>query len=49
MEGDIKRQLEIIESSLAWADQFGKESFNRGELKGYRRAVKKIKFARAEN
>jgi hypothetical protein len=49
MEGDIKRQLEIIESSLAWADQFGKESFNRGELKGYRRAVKKIKFALAEN
>ena len=49
LEDDIKRQLEIIESSLAWADQFGKDSFNRAELKVYRRAVKKIKFAMAEN
>ena len=49
LEDDIKRQLEVIESSLAWADQFGKESFNRSELKVYRRAVKKIKFAMAEN
>lgn len=49
LEKDIQSQLEVIESSLAWADQFGKESFNRGELKEYRRAVKKIKFALAEN
>lgn len=49
LEADIKRQLEIIEESLAWADQFGKDSFNRGDLKGYRRAVKKIKFALEEN
>lgn len=49
LEEDIKRQLEVIENSLAWADQFGKESFNRGELKVFRRAVKKIKFALEEN
>ena len=49
LEDDIKRQLEVIERSLAWADQYGKESFNRAELKAYRRAVKKIKFAMAEN
>ena len=49
LENDIQQQLEIIESSLAWANQFRKESFNRGDLKGYRRAVKKIKFAMAEN
>ena len=49
LEEDIQRQLEVIESSLAWADQFRKESFNRGDLKEYRRAVKKIKFALSEN
>ena len=49
LEEDIQHQLEVIEQSLAWADQFGKESFNRGDLKVYRRAVKKIKFALAEN
>lgn len=49
LEDDIKRQLEVIENSLAWADQFGKDSFNRAELKNYRRAIKKIKFALAEN
>jgi len=49
IEEDINRELETIEQALLWADQFKKDSFNRGELKDYRRAVKKIKFALAEN
>ena len=49
LDDDIKRQLEIIENALAWADQYGKDSFNRGDFKVYRRAVKRIKFALEEN
>lgn len=45
---EINNQLEVIEKSLAWANQFNKESFNRGELKGYRRRIKKIKYALSE-
>lgn len=49
LQNDIKKQLNVIEKSLAWADQFQKDSFNRVDLKEYRRIVKKIKFALSEN
>lgn len=40
---NIEGQLEIIDSSIEWADKFGKESFSRADYKEYRRQVKKIR------
>ena len=42
---NIDSQLEIIESSLEFADNFGKESFPRKKFKEHRRTAKTIKGA----
>lgn len=42
---NIDEQVRLIQSSLDWADRFGKESFTRKDFKEYRRKSKKIKNA----
>lgn len=40
---NIEEHLEIINSSISWADTYGKESFPKSDYKEYRRQVKKIR------
>ena len=40
---NIEEHLEVINSSISWADTYGKESFPKSDYKEYRRQVKKIR------
>lgn len=42
---NIDNQLEIIESSLEWADKYNKESFPTKKFKEYRRIAKTIRYS----
>lgn len=46
---DINKHLELIESSLAWAKEFGKDSFPVSVFKEYRRKLRRIRSALEEN
>lgn len=45
INNNIEKQLSLIQSSLEWADKFGKDSFTRKDFKEYRRQTKRIKYA----
>lgn len=49
IQNEIKNHLEVIEKSLAWADLYKKETFNRKNFKDYRREVNRIRYALSEN
>lgn len=49
MNNDIKKNLDIIQESIQWADKYGKDSFPREVFKDYRRQLKKISDALSEN
>ena len=46
---DIEKHIELIESSIAWAKEFGKDSFPVSVFKEYRRKLRKIRSALEEN
>lgn len=46
---DIKKHIALIDGSIAWAKEFGKESFPYGTFKEYRRKLKRIYRALGEN
>lgn len=46
---DINQHIELIEASIAWAKEYGKDSFPYGVFKKYRRQLKRIKSALEEN
>ena len=46
---EINKGLGLIEESLKWADDFGKESFPYDAIKNYRRQMKTIREALSEN
>lgn len=46
---DIKRNQDLIEQSIAWADRFGKDAFPREVFKNYRRKLKRISEALSDN
>ena len=46
---DIRTNLEVVKQSVAWADQYGKETFPREVFKNYRRELRKIADALSEN
>lgn len=46
---DINKGLGLIEESLKWANDYGKESFPRDVFKDYRRQMKTIQEALSEN
>ena len=39
---DIKQHLDLVDGSIAWAKEFGKESFPYDVFKEYRRKLKRI-------
>ena len=49
LQEDIKRHISIIDSSIAWAKDFSKETFPYEEFKEYRRKLRKIQSALEEN
>lgn len=49
MTKDIITNLDVIKSSVAWADRYGKDSFPREVFKNYRRKLKRIGEALSEN
>lgn len=46
---DIDKHLALIESSIAWAKEFGKDTFPVSVFKEYRRKLRKIRSALEEN
>ena len=46
---DIDKHLSLIESSIGWAKEFGKDSFPVSVFKEYRRKLRKIRSALEEN
>lgn len=46
---DIKKNQDLIEQSIAWADQFEKDAFPREVFKNHRRKLKRIDEALSEN
>lgn len=46
---DIKKNQELIEKSVAWADKYHKDAFPREVFKNYRRKLKRISEALSEN
>ena len=46
---DIDKHLKLIESSIEWANEFGKDSFPVTVFKEYRRKLRKIRSALEEN
>ena len=46
---DIANNIEVIETSIAWADKYGKDAFPREIMKEHRRKLKKIDNALSEN
>lgn len=46
---DIDKHLDLIESSITWANEFGKDSFPFTVFKEYRRKLRKIRSAFEEN
>lgn len=46
---DIDKHLALIDCSIAWAKEFGKNSFPVGVFKEYRRKLRKIRSALEEN
>ena len=46
---DIKQHLDLVDGSIAWAKEFGKESFPYDVFKEYRRKLKRIYAALEEN
>ena len=46
---DINKHLELIQSSLDWAKEFGKDSFPVSVFKEYRRKLRRIRSALEEN
>lgn len=49
MVQDIDKHIALVDNSIAWAKEFGKESFPIGNFKEYRRRLKKIRSALEEN
>ena len=49
MTKDIETNLDVIEKSITWANQYGKNSFPREVFKDYRRELKRIENALSEN
>lgn len=49
MINDINSQIAVIESSIAWAKKFGKDTFPVEELKEYRRKLKQISSSLEDN
>lgn len=49
MKQDINSQIAVIESSIAWAKKFAKDSFPVEELKEYRRTLRRIANSLEEN
>ena len=46
---DIKQHIDLVDGSIAWAKEFGKESFPYDIFKEYRRKLKRIYAALEEN
>ena len=46
---DIQKHIELVDGAIAWANEFGKDSFPFESFKNYRRKLKKIKNALEEN
>lgn len=46
---DIDKHLDLIESSISWAKEFGKDSFPVSVFKEYRRKLRRIRSALEEN
>ena len=46
---DIKQHIDLVDGSIAWAKEFGKESFPYDVFKEYRRKLKRIYAALEEN
>lgn len=46
---DIEQHLELINASMAWAKEYGKDSFPTSVFKEYRRRLNKIRAALQEN
>lgn len=46
---DITRNIDIVEQSINWANKYCKDTFPKNAFKNYRRELKKIKEALAEN
>lgn len=45
MKQDIEKQINIINETLRWAKDYGKDSFPAAQFKGFRRKLKKIREA----
>ena len=45
---DIKQHIDLVDGSIAWAKEFGKESFPYDVFKEYRRKLKRIYAALEE-
>lgn len=46
---DIQKHIDLVDGAIAWANEFGKDSFPFESFKNYRRKLKKIKNALEEN
>lgn len=46
---DIQKHIELADEAIAWANEFGKDSFPFDSFKDYRRKLRKIKAALEEN